>query len=160
MPSIRNHRKIAAPPAAVDDIEQSFLDALARLKAGKPKNKEIADLFKRGALRIGITTVAKEAGHSRTLIGHKACKYPNVRDCIMALKSDPENPTRLQDVVSRRREEAAKLRRLLALAQTQNATLLARIVKLDVEVLRLSREVERLRTRKPAATVVQLPRRD
>lgn len=146
--------------SASDEIEQDFLDALARLQAGKPKDPSLVADAKRACLRISVTTVAKEAKHSRTLIGHKACKYPNVRDRILALKSDPENPTRMQDVVTKRREECVRLRRQLAMAQTQNAALVVRILRLDEDVRRVTREVERLRARKPAAAIVRLPRKD
>ena len=99
--------KMGAGVPAEDEIEQHFMDAFARLQAGKPKDKILQTAAKLGTLRITVTSVAKEAGHSRTLIGHKGCKYPNVRDRVMALKRDPDTPTRMQDVVTKRREEAA-----------------------------------------------------
>lgn len=145
--SIRNKMGTGVP--AEDEIEQHFIDAFARLQSGKPKDKGLQTQAKRGTLRITVTSVSKEAGHSRTLIGHKGCKYPNVRDRVLALKSDPDIPTRLQDVLTKRREEATKLRRQLALAQTQNATLLARILELNAELNKQRRANARSRSDTP-----------
>lgn len=131
--------------AEMDPIEKDFMEALNRLKAGKPKNKALQVAAKAGKLRISVSTVATEAGHSRTLIGHKACKYPAVRDQIIALRTDPENPSRLQDIVAARRADVARLTRELKLAQTQNASLLIRMLKLEQEITRLERENSRLK---------------
>lgn len=158
MATSAKRKNVDVPP--VDEIEGDFIKALSRLLAGKPKEKSLLARAKRGALRVTVTTVAKEAGHSRTLIGHNACKYPNVRDRIMALKLDPETPTRLQDVVTKQREAAAMVRRQLAQAHTHNATLVARIIALDLDVTRLTREVERLKARRPTATLVNLTRKE
>jgi len=146
-PASRN--KMGAGVPAEDEIEQHFIDAFARLQSGKPKDKSLQTQAKQGTLRITISSVAKEAGHSRTLIGHKGCKYPNVRDRILALKSDPDIPTRTQDGLNKQRDEAAKLRRELALAQTKNATLLARILELNAELNKLKRANARSRNNTP-----------
>lgn len=148
---------IGAGVPAEDEIEQHFMDAFVRLQAGKPKDKSLQTAAKRGTLRITVTSVAKEAGHSRTLIGHKRCKYPNVRDRVMALRSDPDTPTRMQDIVTKRREEAVKLRRQLALAQTQNATLLARIQVLSDELNMQKRSNARSRKTAPV-NIIKLPK--
>ncbi len=42
-----------------DAIEQELLAALDRLKAGKPKNKDLLLLAKEGKLRISVSTVAQ-----------------------------------------------------------------------------------------------------
>lgn len=101
-------------------------------------------------------TVAKEAGHSRTLIGHNKCRYPNTRDFIVALREDPENPTRMQDVVAKKRVEAVRLSRELKLSQTQNATLLSRILLLERNIERLQRENKRRREAKPVVQLVSI----
>ncbi|MFH7041512.1 hypothetical protein ABT392_04235 [Paucibacter sp. JuS9] len=148
-------RKLQSP-APVDAIEKDFLDALARLQAGRPKNKDVAASAKKGTLRINLVSVAKEAGHSRTLIGHDKCKYPNTRDFIVALRKDPENPTRLQDVVAKKRVESVRLSRELKLAQSLNATLLSRVLLLEKEVERKQRENKRRRENKPVANLVPI----
>lgn len=126
-----------------DQVEKDFLLALERLQAGKPKDKKLQAAVKAGKLRISVTTVATEAGHSRTLIGHKGCKYPSVRDRIVALKADPANPTRLQDIVAARRQDVARLSRELKLSQSQVAALVVRNIQLEQEVARLKRVNER-----------------
>lgn len=105
-----------------------------------------------------MTTVAVEAGHSRTLIGHKACKYPTVRDRVMALRDDSENPTRMQDIVAARRQDVAQLKRELQLAQSQAAALAVRNLQLEQEVARLKRANERQRSteRPPTGNVAPL----
>ncbi len=144
------------PPVPVDAIEKDFLDALARLQAGRPQVKDLATSAKKGTLRINLVSVAKEAGHSRTLIGHDRCKYPSTRDFIVALRADPENPTRMQDVVAKKRVEAVRLNRELNLARTQNATLLSRVLQLEKDVERLQRENKRRRENKPVASLVPI----
>jgi hypothetical protein len=144
------------PPIPVDGIDKDFLDALMRLQAGRPKNKDLATSAKKGTLRVNVISVAKEAGHSRTLIGHKACKYPSTRDFIIALKGDPDNPTRLQDVLTKKRVESVRLTRELKLAQTQNANLLSRILRLETDLGRADRENKRRRAQKPSASVVHI----
>lgn len=144
------------PPVPVDAIEKDFFDALARLQAGRPKDKDLATSAKKGTLRINLVSVAKEAGHSRTLIGHHRCKYPSTRDFIVALRTDPENPTRMQDVVAKKRVETARLNRELNLARTQNATLLSRMLRLENDVERLQRENKRRRENKPVANLVPI----
>jgi len=146
-PTSRGRAAAAVP--ATDPVEKDFLLALERLQAGKPKDKKLLAAAKAGKLRISITTVAAEAGHSRTLIGHKGCKYPSVRDRVLGLKTDPANPTRLQDIVAARRQDVARLSRELKLSQSQNAALVVRVLRLEQEVQRLSRECERLRRQSP-----------
>lgn len=51
-------------------IEEDFQKALERLEKGKPTNPQLLHLMRAGGLRINITSVAKEAGHSRRLIYH------------------------------------------------------------------------------------------
>lgn len=136
-------RNAAANQLPADQVEKDFLSALERLQAGKPRDRELHDAAKAGKLRISVTTVAKEAGHSRTLIGHKGCKYPAVRDRIVALKTDPANPTRLQDIVAARRQDVARLSRELKLSQSQVAALVVRNLHLEQEVARLTRATNR-----------------
>ncbi|WP_312806853.1 hypothetical protein [Comamonas sp.] len=144
------------PPVPMDVIEKDFLDALARLQAGKPKDRDLATSAKKGTLRINLVSVSKEAGHSRTLIGHGRCKYPSTRDFIVALREDPANPTRLQDVVAKKRVESVRLSRELKLAQTVNATLMSHVLRLEKDVERLQRENKRRRENQPVANLVPM----
>lgn len=144
------------PPVPVDAIEKDFLEALTRLQAGRPKDRDLATSAKKGTLRINLVSVAKEAGHSRTLIGHDKCKYPSTRDFIIALREDPESPTRMQDVIAKKRVETVRLSRELKLSQTLNATLLSRILRQERDIERLQRENKRRRESKPIANLVPI----
>lgn len=46
-----NDRKLH-PPAPVDAIEKDFLDALARLQAGRPKNRDLSTRAKKGRFEL------------------------------------------------------------------------------------------------------------
>lgn len=63
------------------NIEKDFLDALRRLDSGVPI---VVNIPKNGGrIPINFSTVAREARHSRTLIGTKDCAYPNIRNAIL-----------------------------------------------------------------------------
>jgi len=83
-------RRVAEPP--VDAIEQDFLDAIIRIQEGKPKNIELKARAARGVLSLNPSTVSLEAGHSRTLIGKKDCRYPRVRKKIEDAKVAKNTP--------------------------------------------------------------------
>jgi hypothetical protein len=86
---------------SLDPTEQDFLAALDRLKEGEPVNKKLKAIRKEGKLKINISNVALESGHSRTLIALKACRYPQVREAIKLAqtgkKSEPKTYTQLFD---------------------------------------------------------------
>lgn len=79
--------KPETPP--IDQIEQDFMDAISRLREGKPRNKILKGRSARGKLKVNPSTVALESGHSRTLIGKIDCKYPRVR---LAIDADLVSP--------------------------------------------------------------------
>jgi hypothetical protein len=115
------------------DTEADFLAAYKRLSIGAPNNNELRQRAALGALEINISTLAKEAGHSRTLIGTRYTKYPSVRALIfpdekMTRDSDtgPEanatrrRPTQKEIIQSLRADQKA-----LALERDKFATKLA-----------------------------------
>lgn len=127
----------------IDRIEQDFLSALDRLRSGKPTNAKLAKMATLDTLRITVSTVALEAGHSRTLIGHKNCKYPGTRDRILALREDRDEPRTAADIITRKREEVAALRRKLAISHSEMAALVRRLDQLQAETKRKARRVAR-----------------
>ena len=131
-----------------DAIEQELLAALDRLKAGKPKNKDLLLLAKEGKLRISVSTVAQEAGRSRTLIGHAKCQYPHVRDKILAMRHGKGEPTRLQDVLANKRQETARLKREVQNLASHCAALIVRAAQLQERNEELERQVKRVTARK------------
>lgn len=96
-----------------DPIESNFIDAIARLRDGKPLNKELRAKAKEGVLKINATNVALEAGHSRTFISLKDCRYPTVRALIAQYKKDRTTegffPTTHTDLINKLRIEKAEL---------------------------------------------------
>ena len=96
-----------APPSV---IEQDFLLALQRLTVGKPSNPALKKLAAQGRLRINVSTVAKEAGRARSLIGHERCKYRNVRMRVLEEMRPIANPRDGSVVIARLRAEVADLK--------------------------------------------------
>lgn len=119
----------------IDPIESEFLAAISRIQSGTPSNKELLADKMAGKLRLSVSSVAKEAGRSRTLIGHKGCRYPKIRDIIQGANSEPTSPTSLRDALEKSRAEVADLKKKLALSQSHNASLLAKIIELEEAVL-------------------------
>lgn len=89
--------KKEAPP--IDEIEKNFIDAISRLREGKPRDKLLREKASKGKLKVNVSTVALEAGHSRTLIGKTVCRYPRVRQEIekekISVSAEPTTYTEL-----------------------------------------------------------------
>lgn len=118
-------------------VERSFLDALERIRAGAPKDPELAKRAKRGTLKISIAVVAREAGRSRTHISHAGCAYPAIRQTILELKAPQKStPTSIAEINRRLREENAELRRTVKHARDSMAAMALRMA-------RVVREAER-----------------
>lgn len=134
--------KTARP--AHNAIEQSFLDAIDRIKAGIPKNPELAKRAKRGTLRISIAVVAQEAGRSRTYISHDGCAYPAVRHEVLKLKSPrKEEPRSMAEINRRLRQENAKLRQTVKAARDSMAAMALRMARIVGEAERRIAAAER-----------------
>lgn len=96
------------------NIEQRLRDALARLIEGKPQNDELAEKGRRGALKISVSAVAKEAACSRTLIGYEGCAYPEVRrEVIRRSRADAPLRPKLAETCDRLLDEILHLQRKL-----------------------------------------------
>ncbi|WP_143273007.1 hypothetical protein [Azospirillum palustre] len=111
-------------------MEKDFIDALERLRNRQPQHPDLAKKAKLGTLQINVTTVAQEAGRSRTLIGMDDCRYPRVRAAILAEKADVASvvETRTaEDVIRRLRDDRAALAASLRASESENAALLLRL---------------------------------
>ena len=97
-------------------IERDFNDALDRLLAGTPRNSKLRKLAAEGRLNINPTTVAAEAGRSRTLIALEDCRLPSVRSRIQSSTRELEvaAPRTAVEVITRLRERVIQLQRELA----------------------------------------------
>lgn len=65
-----------------DGIERDFWAAFKRIVGNNPKNPKNLAKAKLNKLSCNNSTVALEAGHSRTLIALENCKYPLIRAAI------------------------------------------------------------------------------
>lgn len=103
--------------SGTDPIEQDFIAALGRLSEGEPTNKQLKLRKSRGTLKINISTVALEAGHSRTLIAlADRSRYPLVRELIERSQvTERPPPTTLSEVNSRQRAENIEVKAQLNL---------------------------------------------
>ncbi|MFC5356382.1 hypothetical protein [Azospirillum himalayense] len=91
-------------------IEKDFLTALERLVACKPTNTALKKLAAQGRLRINVSTVAKEAGRARSLIGYEGCKYMGVRLQVLEQMKPIASPRSGAAVIARLREDVADLK--------------------------------------------------
>lgn len=93
-----------ARDSARSDIEA----ALARLLRGAPTHPDLVAHLAAGSLRINVSTVAKESGRSRTLIGLEDCAYPDLRMLVLkaAARSIPGRATsaHIKELAARIRE--------------------------------------------------------
>ena len=101
-------------------IEQDFIDAIARIKDGRPQDPELREKLARGkSVKITFATVAKEANRARGLISKLNCRYPEIRQQILLEMG--EVATTRDDVIVSLRTQVAELRVQLREAQAQAA---------------------------------------
>jgi hypothetical protein len=144
-------------PASYEGMEKRFLDAIDRLKEGKPLCPELQKKTKAGKLRVDVSAVALEAGGpdekgvwrglSRTLIGHDQCRYPKIREEIRKGKEGAPGEYDLKNVNSRLRERNRQLEKLNKQLLSTCAAMRVRMNMLEsavkVEVEKLQREQHR-----------------
>lgn len=141
---------VKGPKLPRNRTEQELLDALERIENGAPKDPALIKRSKRGALRVTISTVAQEAGFSRTLISHDRCAYPKVRAKILALRAPSAEPMSLAEINRRLRQDNAELRRSVKLARDSMAAMALRMNRVVKEAERRIAMAERRRSKKSA----------
>jgi len=99
-------RKRPDPPP-VDPIERDFLLAIERLELRTPREHVLQKNYRADKLSLNKSTVALEAGHSRT----KIYDYPRVIARIAEVQVPVHSARTAHDVIARLREENALLRR-------------------------------------------------
>jgi hypothetical protein len=108
-------------------IERAFMDALGRLQAGLPFHPELVTRVTAGRLRINFLTVAKEAGHSRTLIALEDCVYPDVRKAVLdACEQYGSRRSTMKETMRALREEISALMDKLDIRDTAYTELVIR----------------------------------
>lgn len=124
----------ASPASARTQAAREALEeALVRLRIGKPTNPKLAELAARGKLKVTVSTVAAEAGVSRTLVGIEDCRFPDIRKRILHGDDGKElRPAKgLSAVVQQLRADNAELRRQVQVLRSQQAITLARMLEAE-----------------------------
>jgi hypothetical protein len=140
------------------NIAREYLDALERLIDNKPRNPKLRRKAKLGLLKINISTVALEAGRSRTAIGTEGTKYPDVRARILAHMQPIVEINTSADVIRTLRIKNADLQRENNKLWTENANLIREIAVKATAMQRMKKISERYKKKleKPDNTVVKL----
>jgi hypothetical protein len=118
---------------SVSNMLEDFKRAYARLKNHKPHNVENIQLMQAGKLRINKSTLALEAGHSRTSYVNHTDILEFVEDKIGSRARVPRNVPSIEDANRTLREQNRKLQRALDDTHTQNAELISYIHFLEKE---------------------------
>lgn len=119
----------------INRAERDFTEALERLEKGTPRHQRLKALAFKGALRITISSVALEAGRSRTLIGTADCAYPGIRSRILD-RRQPTTPPRTQDNI------IARLRRDNQALKAENARIATQLADAVAAAWRLKKELD------------------
>lgn len=114
-------------------IEKALMAALRRLIDGKPRNPDLKQLSRRGGLRVNFTTVAIEAGHSRTLIATKDCRYPQVREAVLEVMQPKKESKSTRAMIKDLRAENKEVKHRNSLLTSYCLALLRRIAALERE---------------------------
>jgi hypothetical protein len=95
----------------MDLIEKDFLQALQRLQNGIPNHKALKSAKALGKLKINFSTVAREAGRSRTLIALENSRYPRVREAVkLAQEGTHREPRTSGELIDKLRADIIELR--------------------------------------------------
>jgi hypothetical protein len=148
--------------------ERRLQKAIERITENKPKHPILRKRLAQGTLRLNVTSVALEAGVSRTLIGHKGCAYQTVRDKIVHARPERDAPTTRNDVIARLRVDLGETKLREKKLISKMAATLRRMVSLEAtalrEMRRSGREIKRRRSTGPligsritASSVVPFP---
>lgn len=122
--------KLRSEPPLVG-VEKELMDAFKRLENGIPNDPDLLKKARLKKLRINATTVAKEAGRARTLIGHDGCAYPRVRAAIKCHRNPVGPTTSYEDVNRSLREQNAGLRKTVLIAASRLSAMIRRMDAVD-----------------------------
>lgn len=132
------------------NVEEDFLQAYYRLSSGAPTHPDLSAVIASGKkVRVNQSTVALEAGHSRTLISQRAKGYERICALLYPdeadLKQMPratagEAPTETKD------EKLMRLREELRLTEAERDQLATRLAEAYAALGLLKREIQGLRS--------------
>ena len=109
-------------------MERRLRAAIKRICDAKPTDEALVQLSATNKLRVTISNVAREAGCSRTLIGHEGCAYPEVRNEVLKLMAVQKGKT-LNEEIGRLREEVAALEGEIEARDSAYAELVIRVAE-------------------------------
>lgn len=115
-------------PNLRDAIRQDFNDAIDRILAGKPVEKNLIEKARSGKLKLNVSTVAREAGRARSLIARSTGDYCDIRERI---EREKETDCSATDAVTRLKGELKREELKNGALLSQNAALLARVHDLE-----------------------------
>lgn len=135
------------PSVSGSVVEKKLWEALSRVKDGTPQQPALLILSKKRKLKLTISSVAKEAGVSRTLIGHEGCRYPKVRLAILETKDHVHRKSDARTINSDLRQINRLLENRWKLLLSENAALICRMQKIELEHEDKSDEIKRIKAR-------------
>lgn len=138
-------RALLPPPGGWD---KAIGEAIQRIKEEKPLNPQLLRLAKLGRLRLGPTTVAREAGCPRDYISHEGCRFPDLYQAIKALQEPAVEPRSLAAVNLKLRQRNRELLESIKTARTQVAAALLRMDQMAKAYDRKLSELERIQNRR------------
>lgn len=116
-------------------VRRDFALALERLQSGKRiRDVELRARAAAGVLRITCSSVAREAGHSRTLIGTRQAVFPEIRKAILACKSTSSGRRTESNRRGRLGYEIKLLRERYSLLASTHLALLRKNKSLELQV--------------------------
>ncbi|MBE7184989.1 MAG: hypothetical protein INR68_11340 [Methylobacterium mesophilicum] len=133
----------------VDATAETLFAALARLQVGQPTEAGNVAAHAKGRLRVNVASVAREAGFSRTLVGHEGCQYPDVRAAILAAMPMPDAPSGGTDELG---ETKAKLKEDRAILERHVRVLATRLNDASLQARELEDKVRDLKEKLAVAT--------
>jgi hypothetical protein len=140
-------RALSPPPGG---WEKAIGDALQRLKDEKPLNPQLLRQARLGRLRLGPSTVAREAGCPRDYISHEGCRFPDLYQAIKALQEPVVEPRSLAEVNLKLRQRNRELLESIKTARAQVAAALLRMDQMAKDYDRKLSELERIQKRRGA----------
>jgi hypothetical protein len=128
-------------------VERDFLLAIDRLELLQPTHPELKKRARQGKLKLNKSTVALEAGHSRTMVYASSAVTARIAEANAPLRA--RETVHAQDVIHRLREDNARLRQEKHAALSQLAAMALRMQQLVKEHAAQLRAVQRNATRQP-----------
>jgi septal ring factor EnvC (AmiA/AmiB activator) len=131
------------------DIRADFLAAIERINSGTFRHPQLVKASRSRKVKLTFSTVALEAGHSRTLISQKKnCRYPEVRNTIIGDQDELRSIQETQEQqIERLKQEAADATFAFHKIATQLAEADIKIHDLEKSLSSVSGQLDRLLAR-------------